>query len=199
MKRKLYICDFDGTITKEDTLDHVAMKFFPDDYKKWCENFNIYEWIKAFEKRFDIEKREYDSSLEEVELDQSFKGFMKGRDIIILSGGFDYNIEKILEKNSIGGIKVYANGLKFVSSNRIEIDMKYFNDECRDCGVCKTKILEEYRKDYDEIVYIGDGISDMCASGYSDIVYAKKESDLERYLIEKGRAFISFDSFIEVE
>ena len=33
--RKIYLIDFDGTITKEDTLTEIAKYFFKNEYVEW--------------------------------------------------------------------------------------------------------------------------------------------------------------------
>ncbi|MGM0507943.1 MAG: MtnX-like HAD-IB family phosphatase [Fusobacteriota bacterium] len=202
-KNILYLVDFDGTITKKDTLNYLAKKFYPDQYDEWSRKImsgeiEITEWLKLFEKAFEISQEDYDEELKHLEIDEHFKEFTVNKELKIVSGGFEYNINKILSQNNIYDIDVYANGLKFIDNNKIKIDMKHFNKDCKKCGVCKTNILKKYDKAYNKIIYIGDGITDICVAEYSDIVYAKKGSYLEETLAKKGIKYKSFESFAEL-
>lgn len=201
----IYLIDFDGTITRLDTLEHIARKFFPDRYKEWGRKlmnneYSIRDWLTAFEEHFNIHKSDYDKILEEIEIDESFLEFMKTRECAVLSGGFIYNIRTILNRYiDSKDIKIYANDLHFIGENRAKIDKTYSNGDCLKCGVCKTSILMEYRKNYDKIIFIGDGITDICAAQESDEIYAKRGLYLDKYLTENRVEHFVFDSFSDIK
>ncbi len=203
-KERIYLIDFDGTITKEDTLTEIALSFYPKEAEIWWKKlqtgeYSIKNWLDSFKERFDIPEIKYKEFLRSLNIDETFQEFINSRDVRVVSGGFDYNIEKIFEKNRVENIKIYANNFKFISENKIEIEMNYFNEKCGKCGVCKKNILEKYRKEYNEIVFIGDGITDICAARFSDKIYAKKDSWLEKKLAEEGIEYTAFKSFSEVD
>lgn len=203
-KDRIYLIDFDGTITKEDTLTEIALSFYPKEAEEWWKKlqsgeYSIKNWLDSFKDRFDIEKNIYTEFLKKLSIDESFEKFISTREARVVSGGFDYNIERIFEKYRLSNIKVYANLFKFISENRINIEMNYFNEKCGKCGVCKKNILEKYREEYNEIIFIGDGITDICAARFSDKIYAKKDSWLEKKLQEEGREYVAFKTFAEVD
>ena len=203
-KDKIYLVDFDGTITKEDTLTEIAALFFPNEYKEWGEKlmsgiYSIKEWLNSFQERFDIKRADYDMALDKIEIDHTFKEFLKEREVKVVSGGFDYNIERVFKREGIDGVELYANILKFEGENKIKIDMKYFNENCGKCGVCKRVIVEEYKKSYENVIFIGDGITDLCAAEVSTEVYSKKGSYLEMKIAEAGREQTIFSKFSEVK
>lgn len=201
---KIYLVDFDGTITKKDTLDFLARKFYPEESKVWGKRLmngeiTVAQWLKAFEIVFNVPEEEYDRVLlENIEIDETFIEFAQKNKVAIVSGGFDYNIEKILAKYDIKNIEIYANKLTFVENDRVKIEMNHYNHGCEKCGVCKKGIMEEYKKTYETVAFIGDGITDLCVSTYSDEVYAKKGTYLEKYLTEKGIVHTTFDKFEEI-
>lgn len=202
--KKIYLIDFDGTITKQDTLDYIANKFHPKEYKEWSKKikngeFTVKDWLKSFEKAFKTEEKLYIELLKEIEIDETFKNFIKGKNVKIVSGGFIYNIENVLKNYEIDNIEIYGNDLTFVENNKIKINSRYYNEKCGKCGVCKTNILNYYKKEYDYIVYIGDGITDICTARYANKIYAKRGSYLEKKLKEENIKFVSFDKFEEVE
>ncbi len=201
----IYLVDFDGTISIQDTLVYITQKFYPDKYMEWSNKiatgeYNIKDWIRVFEHQFNIQEDIYRKALDEVQIDPYFKEFIKEKEIRILSGGFDYNIKYIFKKFGIPStIKIYANRLEFINHRKIKVSMDYFVETCPQCGVCKKKILYNYRKQYDKIIYIGDGISDLCVSEFADEIYAKKGKWLSRYLTNKHIPHNIFESFSEIK
>lgn len=202
--RKIYLIDFDGTITKEDTLTEIAKYFFKNEYVEWGNKlmkgeYTIKEWLNSFEERFDISQKMYDKFLLEIGIDETFKEFIDKKTLKVVSGGFDYNIKKIFENEKIDNIEIYANNFKFISNDKIRVEMNYFNEKCGKCGVCKKIIVEKYKKTYKEVVFIGDGITDICGARASDKVYVKKGSYLEEKMKEEGIKTKSFNKFEEVD
>lgn len=203
MAKTLYLIDFDGTITNRDTLDTLAEKYYPEEAKQWTRDImagiiNVTGWLRAFEKQFNIPLETYNETLNEISIDPTFAAFIAGRDVRIVSGGFAYNIHEIFKNHKLTPPKVYANDLFFLENNRIKIDFPYFNPECGKCGVCKSKILLQYRDRYDEIVYIGDGITDLCAAEKSDKIYAKSGRHLSKWLTEHNIPFNLFNDFGDI-
>jgi 2,3-diketo-5-methylthio-1-phosphopentane phosphatase len=101
----------------------------------------------------------------------------------ILSDSFSYIIENILRHHAVKGVKVYANRLRF-SRGRINFSFPHKNDVCLICAHCKKKNLLKSSNGGKIIVYIGDGISDICAARHADLVFAKGKL-LKYFLMEK--------------
>lgn len=185
MKEIQIFCDFDGTITKVDTLNQF-LKLYAD--KKWLEieekweNGEIgsrecmSEQMKLFS---DMTEEKIDKFLSAVELDTYFPEFLKliqqyNIDFYIVSDGFDLFINKILEKNGIQDIKVFANRLIFNKGSFIS-KYPYTDDQCSiKAGMCKCNIVKKYRNVTKSLIYIGDGLSDFCVSKKSDLLFAKE-------------------------
>lgn len=186
MKNKMIcVCDFDGTITKKDTINDFLDKFAD---KKWLEVED--EWVagrvstcEAMRLQFgmikNMTKEKFDNFFEEVEIDDYFEEFYnlckdKGIKVVIVSDGFEYFIHRVLNKFGIDDIEIYSNHFEFNDGNFI-MGFPYKNNDClRGAGTCKCSFIQHFRKDYDEIVYIGDGASDFCPSAKADILFAKK-------------------------
>ena len=207
MKNTLIICDFDGTITKIDTLD-----MFMDKYAKPEWRILEDEWLagrmgskECIRKEFDLienmTEEELDAFFETVELDDYFKEFYetttaKGARVAIVSDGFDLFIDRILARYGLEKIEVYTNRLKF---NNGEFIMEFPNisQKCKKAsGTCKCKIVEMLKKDYEKTIYIGDGLSDCCACDKADKIYAKKR--LLKYCRENNLNYAEFDTFKDV-
>ena len=54
------------------------------------------------------------------------------------------------------------------------------------------------KKSYENVIFIGDGITDLCAAEVSTEVYSKKGSYLEMKIAEAGREQTIFSKFSEI-
>lgn len=48
-------------------------------------------------------------------------------------------------------------------------------------------------------VFCGDGVSDISAARHADILFARKDRDLEFYCKRENIPYIPFDTFAEIE
>lgn len=207
MKEKIVICDFDGTITKHDSLDLFLNKYADESWrdfeKLWFEGkIGSRECIR---KQFDLirglDDTELASFLKSVEVDDYFLEFYtkaKAQDIkvVIVSDGFDLFIKNILNNHGITDIEIYTNRLEFKNG---EFLMKFPNvsTSCKKhSGTCKCKIVNEFKKAYKTIFYAGDGISDFCVCDKADILFAKRR--LSEYCRKNSIDFVEYNTFNEV-
>jgi 2-hydroxy-3-keto-5-methylthiopentenyl-1-phosphate phosphatase len=82
-------------------------------------------------------------------------------------------------------------------NGKFEITFPNDYSKCKNnAGTCKCKILFDLKKDYEKIIYIGDGVSDYCVADKADILYAK--SRLAKYCQDKKLDFIKFETFKDI-
>jgi 2,3-diketo-5-methylthio-1-phosphopentane phosphatase len=114
----------------------------------------------------------------------------RGWRVVVVSSGFHELIEPILEREGVE-VELHANRVDpRLDGWRV---LWQYDESCDSCGEsCKRSVVQEIAGD-DEIVYIGDGISDRCAAEASDRVFATR--GLARYLEERGVPFEHFDDF----
>ena len=112
----------------------------------------------------------------------------------ILSDGYDFNIKTVLTRHGIIDAQFYANSLVFEDGFRMKCN--YANPSCRDCGSCKTVLMEKLKEAGSQSVYIGDGYSDTCPAGNADLVFAKDK--LYRYCREHGIDAVHFHNFRDI-
>ena len=202
------LCDFDGTIAQDD----VGNLFFKTFARKgdpgpvvqlWKQGLiSSRECLEREAELAEVSSREFSSFLSERELDPFFKDFVdftRKRDIevVVVSDGLDYYIERMLIKNGLGELDVFSNLMQLVG-NRIEVTFPYYDQlDCRDCGNCKSHHLEKLRASGSFIVYVGDGLSDRCPSTRADFVFAK--GDLLDYCRDNDVPHVEFDNFRDVE
>ena len=76
------------------------------------------------------------------------------------------------------------------------ITFPYANDECGRCGTCKRKLVQLHRKEYDSILFAGNGLSDRCAAQEADFVFAK--DSLYSYCVDQDISCHFFKDFGEI-
>ena len=197
MKNFQFFSDFDGTITKEDTLNKFLRVYAKTDWleveEKWMNgDIGSKQCIEEQMQLFPLmEQKSIDEFIESIEIDETFPDFLeylKSEDIdfTIVSDGFDY-----------------FNKLKF-ENGRFQTFFPHFNENCkRKSGVCKCSVVKNHRIVTKPVLYAGDGLSDFCVSGKVDILFAK--GSLLEYCKDTkndyrdGFDLVGFKSFDEIK
>ncbi len=201
-------CDFDGTITTEDTLGKFFPKFATPDWVEW-ENRWLREEIGSRECLDgqikcvpNLAEGEFNEFIKSIEIDKYFKEFIEYLeeneiDFYIVSDGFDLFIRSILENNGLGHIKFFSNTLTKTTGGFV-MDFPNTSQSCkRGSGTCKCNVINRLIDPQKKLIYIGDGISDFCAARNADIVFAKR--DLLRHCQKNNlQNYIEFQSFEDV-
>jgi len=193
-KKPIVFFDFDNTITTIDVLDDMLLRFSKD--KAWMEleekwkrgEIGSRECLKGQIEGIRLTKSLLDKYLKTIRIDAYFIKLIellndKKIKMMILSDNFDYILERILKNNSISGIDVYSNKLQIVK-DRLLPTFPYSNEECGNCAHCKKTTLLKHRGKDAAAFYVGDGLSDLCAAKYADVVFAK---DALREHLEKEK------------
>lgn len=205
-KKQVVFFDFDNTITTQDVLDDMLLKFSKDDRwteleKRWKKKeIGSLECLKGQMCGIRVKKETLDEYLSKIKIDPYFKKLIKllnSRKVrtIIVSDNFDYILKKILERHALQDIEMYSNRLK-VSNDRLIPSFPHSNKKCGDCAHCKKTTLARTITNGEKSVYIGDGLSDACASKEADTIFAKDY--LKRYLEGEGVEHIPFNNLKDV-
>jgi 2,3-diketo-5-methylthio-1-phosphopentane phosphatase/HAD superfamily hydrolase (TIGR01509 family) len=182
--KHLILCDFDGTISVRDTGYLLLQRFSSGDWETLDQEFRegkigskeayvrIGPFLKGSREEFLAFVREH------LEIDPSFIPFYRfcrdaGMDVRIVSDGFDFYIDAILEQHGLREIPFDANTCRFLPGDQKEVSFPHWNEDCGLCGTCKRKLVQRYRRHYDSIFYAGDGLSDRCATQEADFTFAK--------------------------
>jgi len=178
-------CDFDGTITTKDVGENMFLEFGNADeaykiFQRWLrkEIDSAQEWRELLNLIKNLQSEKFDKFLQTIEIEYGFKEFVQfcnenNIELIILSDGMDYYIERILENNNFSDLRFYSNKLEFTEEGPIA-SFPYSDEECKDCANCKRNHLINNSSDDDITMYIGDGYSDTCPVQYADYIFAKK-------------------------
>ena len=198
---KIY-CDFDGTITKLDTVNAFYEKFAD---KSWTDSEEL--WVagkitslenttKQVSLLRELSQKELDDFVDSVELTEGFLDFVKFLneqkiELVILSDGFDYFIKEVLKKHNITNVKYYANHLVY-KNNKFSIEFPYYNNEClKGAGMCKCDKVKE-----PEYCYIGDGTSDLCVAKKASMLFATKS--LCKFCVTNSINHVKFETFSDI-
>jgi len=201
--------DFDGTITSEDVGEAIFNKFGETEkVGKIIEDLLSDKissrqcWDDLCDSVDTINKVELDEFIDKLDVDPSFNTFVKfcdenKIDMVVLSDGFDYYIDRLFNKAGLAGLKYYSNKL-FVNENRIlKAEYPYFDVNSPTSANCKKNHIINHSDDDDYTVYIGDGNSDKDAAQYCDFIFAK--DGLARFCSMEKISFYPFNNFTDVQ
>jgi 2-hydroxy-3-keto-5-methylthiopentenyl-1-phosphate phosphatase len=204
-KNKLVLVDFDGTITQNDVGALLFNSFSKGKSKKF-----VSEWLQGkisskecLQKEcelIEITQNQLRNLALSQKIDEHFCDFVdlckRGKkDLAILSDGLDYYIKLILKKYHLEGIPFYSNIVRF-EGKKLVPSFPYYDQGCGNCGNCKKYHLLHLRKPKQKVVYIGDGLSDKCAIGEADFVFAK--NDLKSFCDNEKINHFDFKDFEDV-
>lgn len=204
-KKRIFLIDFDRTISNEDSTDVLLethnLEFKKDLRKRYkAGKVTIRQFIKEGLSSLSITKDEYIKTLQEkVTIDESFKDFVKsGLEFRIVSAGSRLNVQGSLLGYGIDlpDEKVISNDLKF-NGNKITVENPFLDKE-KIYGVDKKEAVEKFKKQGYEVIYVGDGPSDYRAMEVADFVLVRKGTRAVKFCSENGINFREFESFSEI-
>lgn len=208
-KRELKVfVDFDGTITRQDVGDSIFTRYgnqekvniIIDDLLN--DNISSREcWDLLCESAPAISKSELDVFIDSLEIDNSFHSFVsfcndRNIDLIVLSDGFDYYIDRILKRENLDQLRYYANILEIDGKGKLRPSYPYYNPEFPTSANCKRDHIINNSSDDDYTIYIGDGNSDKESAQYCDHIFAK--NGLLKYCEKERISFSPFKDFNDV-
>ena len=204
-KKRIFLIDFDRTISNEDSTDVLLETHNPEFKKDLRKRYKagkvtIRQFIKEGLSSLNITKDEYIKTLQEkVTIDESFKDFVKsGLEFRIVSAGSRLNVQGSLLGYGIDlpDEKVISNDLKF-DGNKITVENPFLDKE-KIYGVDKKEVVEKFKKQGYEVIYVGDGPSDYRAMEVADFVLVRKGTRAVKFCSENGINFREFESFSEI-
>ena len=194
--------DFDGTVTKEDSVNKFLSLFAR---KEWLDVED--EWVRGeigskecllrqVNLIPEISMQDLADYIDSIEIDEAFIDFYnyiqsKDSELVIVSDGFDLFIKETLRKYNLKGIRYYANTLVF-KNNKLSLEFNHGSPYCNSgSGVCKCSAISI--KDF---CYIGDGFSDMCVAKKAETLFAKK--NLKKYCDKEKIKYFNYETFGDV-
>lgn len=198
-------CDFDGTISLNDVGNEFFTKFTNGKAKSfvdlWKEGkIDSKEMYLHSVAQLNISRHQLYEFINSQKIDPFFFDFVKqceaGSDqVSIVSDGMDFYIQPLLLRNELNYLTVYSNKL-FWSNGKLKAEFPYYEWSCGKCANCKGYHLRRFKEPGDELILIGDGLSDVCAIKEADIIFAK--NDLAKHCLKNEIEFIEFRNFSDI-
>ncbi|KXN66695.1 phosphoric monoester hydrolase [Conidiobolus coronatus NRRL 28638] len=200
----LIFSDFDGTITLQDTGSVLIDEFFSQAKRKAVDeqvfNKEITQ-VEAFTAMWNAVTCDWEGCkerLKDVALDPYFKefyAFIQSKDIplTVLSSGLIQIINWYIGKHIDNFNSVVAANEGDYSKGYW--DVKYYDET--PYGHDKALTISKSKANYENplTLFIGDGITDLMACSQSDVVFARRGRDLEKYCKLNSIEHIAFDDF----
>lgn len=206
--KRIYFTDFDGTITKKDTTNALVKAFARDGWQRFLRQWeqgtlSTEECSRLIFAYLEVSTEEAERFLRTIPFDETFRDFVayveaRKEKIYILSDGFDFNIETVMQKVGITQLPTYTNHLLIKDNHTYDLTCPYTSG-CGKCGTCKKTLVEKLKKEAAPVqaVYIGDGISDHCGCQAADLIFAKGR--LWQYCREKQIPALPFRTFADIK
>jgi 2-hydroxy-3-keto-5-methylthiopentenyl-1-phosphate phosphatase len=197
----IVFCDFDGTITAEETFVGMLQEFSTVDYNR-TEQLLLQGEISlrdAVRRQVEsIPSKKYPQVQAYIRDKALRAGFVElldylhfqGIPLVVVSGGLLQSVQSRLEPHRHRIHAVHA----------AEIDcrgtyLRIFSDYESDSEmVAKTEVMAQYP--CRQSIVIGDGITDVNPALTADLAFARDR--LCRYLADRGKAFVRWEDFYDI-
>ena len=203
-------CDFDGTITLSDTGKELLNALTDEDWQSYDQLVidgkigTRAALIKQWSMIDYTTMEEIYSIVDTIQIDpffESFYNWIREHKIyfIILSDGFESYIRRILQNHNIQSdqLDIKANDMDLINN---KFHLKFLTEDCdHGCANCKYSEVLRIKEEFEKIIYIGDGLSDIFpARELADLIFARKNEDLAKKLRTDSR-LVEFSNFLEIK
>lgn len=177
------LCDFDGTVSVEDVTDALLVKLgrlgWEDLETQWRSgDIGSRACMGGQVALLGGDVSDLDKVIDGIDIDPGFPAFVKtaraaGVEVVILSDGLDYAIERILTANGMSPpLQIIANRLLRMNDQQWQLEFPYSQVDCPS-GNCKCASAQRQQALGRSTLLIGDGQSDVCVAGRADFIFAK--------------------------
>ncbi|MDF1544216.1 MAG: MtnX-like HAD-IB family phosphatase [bacterium] len=200
--------DFDGTISSRDVGYHLFHHFSNGKNDKLIPDWksgsmSSRECLTREAEMITATVDQLEKYLQQHEIDPTFSSFVtacqrNNIELTILSDGLDFYIERLLAAHGLADLPWLSNHA-VINNDKMTIEFPHDNGPCVRCGNCKGQRIREFRQSRSEeaqVIFIGDGYSDACATAEADIIFAKK--DLEQYCQKNNIEYVGYRDFSDV-
>jgi 2-hydroxy-3-keto-5-methylthiopentenyl-1-phosphate phosphatase len=198
-------CDFDGTVTTADVSFMLLDAFAKGDWRVLDEEYDAGKiTVGQFNERaFALVRAGKQEMLDylkgKVVIRHGFRSFVqlcqkKEFRLVIVSNGLDFYIRQILTDIGLENLEFHASETRF-QANRLKV--RYVGPDGKDVDVeFKDKYVSHFTRDGYQVVYIGNGTSDLSAAKGAHHVFATES--LLKHCRSTGLTCVPFTSFHEI-
>ena len=201
---RVVFCDFDGTITTQDTFVSVLEKFTPEAAAKLLPAiFRREISLKAgiHKTLGSIQAAHYPEIIEFISHQpirpglREFIDFLNdtGVPFVVISGGLTAMVKAVLESQQLTEkvTAIYAGEVDTTT----EFLRPYSMIESETEFIAKTRVMEQYQAQ--EKIAIGDSVTDINMSLSADLVFARDR--LMQYLDTENKPYVPWQDFFEIK
>lgn len=208
MNKKLFVSDFDGTITEKDFFLIYIDQFVGDEGRQYLEEYRAkknpsYQFLNNIFSLKTLSQAQYRQILMEMKWDAYFPQFLEDLkemriEHLILSAGVHFYVKDALALKGLPEQRVISNDGYF-KDGKIQLQhdksSPYFSELY---GIDKGAVIRELRKEYDYIYFAGDSnYVDLFAAEESDKVFATKALS-KHYQGDASGKVIHFESYKQI-
>ncbi len=209
-RQRIVFCDFDGTITQQDTFIDVANRLVPDVWgplqeQMYAFDITLHEAVSRMVAA--IESRHYPDIVAGAKTYPlregfgEFVSFLQDQTIplVVVSGGLQDVVASALEQ--------YRPGIEAIHAAQIDDSGSHLRIHCEFESeteiVAKARVMDCYVPDggqahtHLDAVLIGDSLTDLELALQVPLVFARDR--LAQYLRERDRAYIPWETFADVQ
>lgn len=197
----MVFCDFDGTITVEETFVAMLKKYTPERFAEvmpeiYALRLSLADGVRQLLNS--IPSRCYQDILEDIRHQPLRSGFVALLDfleaaeipLVVVSGGLRGMVEVAL-----GSWQERVAGIYAAEVDTSEEFLQVYSSVESDTElVAKPQVMRQY--DAKEKIAIGDSITDLQMAMAADVVFARDR--LAQYLQERGKFYIEWQDFFDV-
>lgn len=200
----VYFVDFDHTISKQDVWDAIARMSDPVAWRSMIDRYlsgelKSQDCNRMLAELVQATEPEARQVVMDIGIDPTFHDFVaftqeQKSPLLIVSDGYDYYIEMLLKEEGLLFLDYYCNKMQWTEEG-VKVEFPLNREDCEN-GMAHCKCQHITVRDGMRRVYIGDGISDICASQKCEVVYAKR--NLLEFFQQKGLPHQPFDTFLDI-
>ena len=204
--KTLFLCDFDGTLTKSDFYQVVIDHWVGEPGRKYMNEYKEkkpldYHFLNHIFQMKPMTEDIYMDLVKKIELDPYLKPFLsfleeKQIDFVLVSAGCRPYISDSLKLQNIEDVRIVTNESQMDNGNLLitpDINSPFYAEPF---GIDKAAVASYFRKKYDQIFFAGDSLPDLGAAKEADLIFAT--GYLKNILAEENIDFIPFSDFSQI-
>ena len=204
------VIDFDGTVTEKDAGVFLLNTFAIEDWHEYERRYlrgeiNLRECLAGEYTTLPADEVNLvNQVLLNIDIREGFIPFVRYCEeqdwpIAIVSGGLDFYIRAILNRQGLSRLSVVSGHADFPKGKGSTVYATWQDGpgSCEKAGTCKCYYINKMIDEGYQVVFIGDGITDTCAADKAHYLFARQQ--LEAYCQTNEIPFSHFDDFNDVK
>lgn len=205
---RVFVTDFDGTMTRHDfyklALDELLPPDVPDQWAAYrAGEITHHEALRRYFGAIRASETEVLAVVDRMELDPGLKTAVAelgdaGWRVVVTSAGCEWYIRRLLAAAGVA-VEVHANPGRFEVGRGLLMEMPTDTPyRCDNLGVDKARVVREYLDAGRTVAFAGDGFPDAAAARLVPDSLRFARADLADVLTREGLPFRPFEVWSEV-